>query len=149
MGKAVRAIIFKDSQLLVMYRNKYGSEYYTLVGGQVQEGESLEQALIREVKEETGLTLTAGRMVFYEDHPEPYNQQYIYLCTVAPFQEEDVKIQDSSEEGFMNRVNINVHTPRWVNMGSFAHLQFRTPLLQQAIMQSYQQGFPTKAVQIG
>jgi ADP-ribose pyrophosphatase YjhB (NUDIX family) len=71
MSKAARAIIIDGERFLVMYRNKYGSEYFTLVGGRVGESETVEQALMREVKEETGLDVTAARLVFIEEHPEP------------------------------------------------------------------------------
>ena len=75
MSKAARAIVVQDGKILVMHRNKYGSEYFTLVGGRVNEGESLEQALVREVREETGLSVTGVRLVFIEEHPAPYNEQ--------------------------------------------------------------------------
>jgi ADP-ribose pyrophosphatase YjhB (NUDIX family) len=45
MRKAVRAIIIKDDKLLVMNRNKFGKVYDTLPGGNVEIGETLEQAL--------------------------------------------------------------------------------------------------------
>lgn len=146
MGKAVRAIIIENGQLLIMRRNKYGSEYYTLVGGQVKDDETLEEALVREIHEETGLTITSARPVYYEPHQKPYNEQFIYLCEVAPHG--DVKIQEVSEEGFMNRMEMNTHTPMWVGVRGFGQLDFRTPQLQTAMMQAFQKGFPTQVVQL-
>jgi len=53
MSKAARAIVVQDGKILVMHRNKYGSEYFTLVGGRVNEGEPLEQALcVRSAKKQ-------------------------------------------------------------------------------------------------
>jgi ADP-ribose pyrophosphatase YjhB (NUDIX family) len=144
MGKVVRAIITEDDKLLVMHRNKYGSEYFTLVGGMVNEGETLEEALKREVLEETGLKVSSMRHVFIEDHPAPYNTQYIYLCEIEPH--EEAKIQDYSEEGQMNRIGINVHTPKWAVIRSLASLPFRTPMLQQAIIKGLKEGFPDQAI---
>lgn len=144
MSNAARAIIIEDGKILVMYRNKYGSEYYTLVGGRQNDSETIEQALVREVKEETGLDVTGARLVYVEKHPAPYNEQYIFVCTIAPHG--DVQIQDTSEEGFMNRIDLNVHSPRWVDVHAFAHLPFRTPQLHQAILDALKHDFPTKAV---
>lgn len=144
MRKAVRVIVIEDSKLLVMHRNKEGSQYYTLVGGQVKDGETLEQALSREVQEETGLTVTSARMVFVEEHPSPYNEQYIYLATVAPHAE--VAIQELSEEGVMNQFGINMHQPFWVTTTAFANISFRTPLLQKAILHALKKGFPAEPV---
>jgi len=144
MGKAARAIIIEDNKILVMFRNKEGSQYYTLVGGRLNDNELPEQALVREVKEETGLDVTACRLVFTESHPEPYNDQYIYLCTVAPHA--DVAIQETSEEGFMNKISVNVHSPLWAQVQSFSKLPFRTIQLQAAITGALQKGFPREPI---
>lgn len=146
MGKAARAIIIEDDKVLVMYRNKQGSQYYTLVGGRASENETLEQALVREVKEETGFDVTEARLVFVEYHPEPYNEQYIYLCVVAPHTE--VAIQDTSEEAQLNRMSVNVHEPRWANKKAFEKLAFRTPQLQAAIVEGMKKGFSKEATRI-
>ena len=140
MGVAARAIIIEDGHMLLMHRNKYGSEYFTLVGGQLREGETPEQALVREVQEETGLTVKAARLVYFENHAAPYNQQYIYFCHVAPHGE--IAVEESSEEGVMNRFQLNTHTPQWVSLQAFPTLPFRTPQLHAAITQALTKGFP-------
>ena len=146
MGKAARAIIIEEDKVLVMYRNKQGSQYYTLVGGRASENETLEQALVREVKEETGFDVTQARLVFVEYHPEPYNEQYIYLCEVAPHY--DVAIRDTSEEAQLNRISVNIHQPQWANKKTFEKLAFRTPQLQAAIVEGFKKGFSKEATRI-
>lgn len=146
MAKASRAIIIEGDKILVMHRNKYGSEYFTLVGGRLAENETPEQALVREIKEETGLDIVSARLVFTEEHPEPYNDQYIFLCQVAPHG--DVAIQDYSEEGQMNELDINTHRPVWAEVNSFGNLPFRTPTLQQAIVKALKIGFPPQPVKL-
>ena len=51
MGKAARAIVIENNKLLIMRRLKGGNQYYTLVGGQLKEGESFEAGRAREVFE--------------------------------------------------------------------------------------------------
>lgn len=141
MAKAARAIIIENGKMLVMYRNKYGSEYFTLVGGRANKDETMEQALVREIKEETGLDVIAAQLVFIEEHKPPYNEQYIFFCRIGPHA--DVEIQDTSEEAFLNRLDANIHKPVWTDLKGFANLAFRTPQLQQAIMTALREGFPT------
>lgn len=140
MGTASRAIIIEDDNILVMHRSKEGTEYDTLVGGRISEGETAKQAVIREVKEETGLDVISARLVFTEKHPEPYNDQFIFLCEVAPHG--PVAIQSSSEEALMNRIDINIHKPVWVRTKMFHHLPFSTMKLQNAITLALEKGFP-------
>lgn len=146
MRKAARAIIIENGKILVMHRNKHGSQYFTLVGGRAEETEQPLDTLAREVREEAGLTVTSARLVYYEDHPAPYNEQFIFLCEVAPHGE--IAVQDWSEEGQMNRLGANMHTLMWVELSAFPKLPFRTPQLQHAIAEALKKGFPSEAVSL-
>jgi 8-oxo-dGTP pyrophosphatase MutT (NUDIX family) len=144
MGKAARAIIIENNKLLVMFRNKHGNQYFTLPGGRADAGEAAPETLAREIKEETGLTIVSSRFVFYEGHPEPYNEQFIFLCEVAPHGE--VVVQEWSEEGQMNRLGANIHTLMWVGLKAFDKVPFRTPQLQEAIIRGVKKGFPDQPI---
>ncbi len=146
MRQAVRAIIIEDDKILVMHRDKYGDKYFTLVGGRINDGETQEQALVREIREETGMRVIAARPVYIEEHPSPYNEQTIYLCNVAPHG--DAAIQEASEEAVMNQYGMNTHQPYWVSVGSFGKLPFRTPQLQEAIVKAFKKGFPPQPVKL-
>ncbi len=146
MSKAARAIIINADKLLVMHRNKYGSEYFTLVGGLVGESETAEEALKREVKEETGLEITKSELVFIEEHSAPHNSQYIYFCEVTNFSE--VAISQGAEENKMNKLGLNTHELRWASINSLASLQFRTPQLQKALVDGFKNGFPAQPVKL-
>lgn len=52
---SVRGIIIRGNTIAMMHSLKY--DYYKLPGGGIEEGESLEETLIREVKEESGLVV--------------------------------------------------------------------------------------------
>lgn len=85
MKETVRAIIIKDNKLLVFFRrklkdNKYIT-YYAIPGGHVEENESYEETVIRELKEEMNLDI---EVVKYLGKLEAYNQiEYYYYAKIV------------------------------------------------------------------
>lgn len=144
MRKAVRAIVVRDGQMLLMHRNKFGQQYYTLLGGGIHPGEAPEQALAREIMEESGFQITSARPVFIEESGDPYGTQYIYLCEV---QGDKPALHTDSEESKLIEMG-NVHIPMWVPIEEFAQSKFRTDMLQKAILFALQHGFPAQPVQL-
>lgn len=67
--EAVRAIIIKDAKILLIYSEK--NEDYKFPGGGVESGETYVNALIREVKEESGATVKSikefGKVTEYDE----------------------------------------------------------------------------------
>jgi 8-oxo-dGTP pyrophosphatase MutT (NUDIX family) len=66
-GDRVAALIQRGDDILLIARQKGGQSYYVLPGGTVEAGESAEEALAREIEEETGLRLT-GLEAFWDYH---------------------------------------------------------------------------------
>ncbi|MEM3378643.1 MAG: NUDIX hydrolase [Candidatus Bathyarchaeia archaeon] len=65
----VGAIIIKDGKILLEKRKSAPAKgEWSVPGGLVELGESIEQAVIREVKEETGLDVASPRLVDVIDH---------------------------------------------------------------------------------
>ncbi len=65
---AVSAAIFRDGRVLIVRRARRPAHgLYTLPGGGVELGESLEQAVIREVREETGLSIAPVGLVGFRE----------------------------------------------------------------------------------
>ena len=63
----------------VLKRNDY-QEYYTFPGGGLEEGETLEEGVIREIKEEFGINVKVIKKL-YEMKSEKFEQkEYFYLC---------------------------------------------------------------------
>ena len=63
----------------VIKRKDY-QEYYTFPGGGLEEGETLEEGTIREIKEELGINVKVIRKL-YEMQSEKFNQKEIFfLC---------------------------------------------------------------------
>lgn len=56
--KRATAVILKDAQVLLIHRIRNGDKYHVFPGGGVEEGETYEDALIREIQEELTLDIT-------------------------------------------------------------------------------------------
>ena len=87
MQKTVCCYLKKDDCYLLLFRNKKSHDVnhnkWIGVGGHVEEGETIDQAVIREIKEETGLDVhrcsCAGEVEFvYDGYHE---MMYIYEIT--------------------------------------------------------------------
>jgi 8-oxo-dGTP diphosphatase len=65
---AVSAAIFRDGRVLIVRRGRPPAHgLYTLPGGGVELGETLEQAVMREVREETGLAIAPLALVGFRE----------------------------------------------------------------------------------
>lgn len=142
MRKAVRAIIVRDGALLVMHRNKFGNEYYTLLGGGIDPGETPEQSLVREVHEESGYTITSAKLVFVEEAGDPYGTQYVYYCEANGGHPQ---LGAHSEEAKLFAYG-NQHTPVWLPIEQLPNVQFRSLTLRQALYDALHKGFPQQPV---
>src|ERR1035437_6007118 len=145
MRKAVRAIVFHDNNVLVMHRNKFGNEYYALIGGGIDFGESAENALRREIKEESNLESDSPKLVFIEEAGDPFGTQYIYLCDYVGG---DISLQPNSEEAQINKMGKNLYEPLWLPIGELPNKPFMSPELKQALIDGINKGFPDKPITI-
>lgn len=145
MRRAVRAIIFKDDQMLVMKRNKFGHKYLTLIGGGVDLGEELLQTLYREVKEESGLQVQNPRLVFIEHSDELYGTQYIYLCDYVSG---EPKLSEHSIEAKINQDGKNLYETSWMPTAEFKTAPFLSETLKQAILNGLEKGWPAEPLEL-
>lgn len=60
----VSALIFRDDKILLFHRFRDGNEYWVIPGGGIEEGETVEEALRRELWEETSLQLISSQHAF-------------------------------------------------------------------------------------
>ena len=93
----VLCLIEDGDRLLLQNRIKKDWHGYALPGGHVERGESFVDAVIREMKEETGLEITNPRLVGVKQFPIE-NGRYVVLLFKAT---EWLGNVVSSEEGLM------------------------------------------------
>jgi 8-oxo-dGTP diphosphatase len=74
----VGAVVVHDGRLLVVRRGREpGRGLWSVPGGRVERGESAQEAVVREVAEETALAVTAGRLVGRVERAAPLSGTYV------------------------------------------------------------------------
>lgn len=97
---SMKALIQKDNKFLFVY-DPVHKETWDLPGGKIEYGEEPENALAREVKEETGLDVEIQKPVgvwyFYSKNHHHQVVCFTFLCETTSNQE--VNLNSSSEVG--------------------------------------------------
>lgn len=81
----VAAIIQKDHKIFVTQRgNGPFKDGWEFPGGKIEDGETLQEALIREIKEELDTTIQVGDLVdtVEYDYPDFHLSMQCFLCTI-------------------------------------------------------------------
>ncbi len=81
-AESARGIVIHDNKVLLIYRKKFGKEYYISPGGAVGVNEKPEDTVIREIKEETNVDVKVKGVAYeYIDKTNGFDYRHIcYLC---------------------------------------------------------------------
>jgi 8-oxo-dGTP pyrophosphatase MutT (NUDIX family) len=96
MKVKVRAVILHGGKLVVSRERRQGEEYLLLPGGRVQGGESIAEALVREVAEETGLDVVPERLLYVAEVVGSYGVHDVNLVWLAGLHEGPAAIADEA-----------------------------------------------------
>ncbi|MDP3888882.1 MAG: NUDIX domain-containing protein [bacterium] len=108
-------IVIKENKVLLIEREQDGKHYFVFPGGGVEEGETVEEAVKRELLEETTLEVEIQKLLyshFYLALHKGHSVQHFYLCRhlrgvpkLGDFEEMD---KMKSGKGYFN--------PLWINL---------------------------------
>lgn len=79
--KAVRTYLIKNNKVVVINYKQHDNGYYDIPGGKIEDGETPEEASIREFKEETGITIKKQHYIGHNtiEYPDKIFEFKIYL----------------------------------------------------------------------
>ncbi|MQA10813.1 MAG: NUDIX domain-containing protein [Pseudonocardiaceae bacterium] len=109
--RSVSGIVFDSAGRLLLAQRGSGPAIglWSLPGGKVESGETDEQALIRELREETGLYVTVGRLRFTVHRPSAGS---VY----------EIHCYDCAAHGGQPRPGDDATALRWVDAAAFQAL---------------------------
>jgi ADP-ribose pyrophosphatase YjhB (NUDIX family) len=64
----VTGVVIEDDRILLLNQDTDAGRSWSLPGGKLEDGETLAAALVREMREETGLDVEPGRLLYVCDH---------------------------------------------------------------------------------
>ncbi len=118
--KRVRAgavCIFKEKILLMhrinLERAADEQEYYVIPGGGVEEGETVEQAVVREVDEETTIKLEVGKLFLKRDLSNENREEFYYVCKYISG---EPTLREDTNEFREMKLGANFYKPMWVSL---------------------------------
>lgn len=131
------AIIIKDKNILVMFRKNQGKEYYVFPGGGVEKNETIEEAVLREVKEETTLDVKVNKLL-YHHHYINDSDQFFYLCSyISGFP----KIGEANEKEEMIKNNSDFYRPMWTKMDDLKKLLLYPLEIRDWLLEDFKNNF--------
>lgn len=101
-NKRVGALLRRGEEILLIHRFKNGVEYWVLPGGGVESEETIEEALVREVMEET--SLMANEFKLLGEHDREDGGKHIFYEVMA----EGEPILGGPEKEMMNENDIYI-----------------------------------------
>ncbi|MBJ7929792.1 MULTISPECIES: NUDIX hydrolase [Bacillus cereus group] len=131
--------ILIESEKVLLVKQKVANRDWSLPGGRVENGETLEEAMIREMKEETGLDVKVKNLLYVCDKPDalPSLLHITFLLEriegeiTLPSNEFDhnpsqdvqmVRIEELSSYGFSEKFT-KLASEKFLNAGSYQGLK--------------------------
>jgi 8-oxo-dGTP diphosphatase len=114
-----RGIVIQNDKLLLIERWRGNLHYFSIPGGGIEPGETPEQAVLREIAEETSCIVTVERPLYLLT-TDKGSQHHIYLCA---YQSGTAHLPSDSPEYLHAKPN-NRFAPTWVNLAELPSLPF-------------------------
>ena len=136
----VGGVYVRDSKILLVRHHKGGRRYWLLPGGGLEFGETVAQALERELVEECGVKTRSGRLLFINESIPPQKTRHVLNLTFLGTLLEGEPRQ-SEDDGVLDGV-------AWVDKADLPGLPF-FPNFKAQLLKHWDSGFTLPAESLG
>lgn len=133
--RAVAILINGDKVLLIHRKNE--KEYFVFPGGGVEEGETVEQAVIREMQEETTIDVKINKLLYHHIYDDGC-EQFFYLCDYI---NGEPKLSEDSEEKIMMLEGKDFYEPLWVKIEELEDMLVYPLEIRDLLIEDYKNNF--------
>lgn len=128
--KRARGIVFIDGKMVSMYREFQGRIFYTIPGGGMEEGETEEECVKREVFEEFGIVVKPIKKVYIYQNEK--SDEHFYLCDYV-----SGEFGSGQGEEFQPNRNRGIYIPSLLSVEDIPNLPLMPPEIAKAIVEDY------------
>ena len=109
ISPAIIVAITCNNKILLAKGKNYKGDFYALIAGYVDVGESIEETVVREVKEEVGLDIK--NLKYYKSQPWPFSASLMLGFTAEADDTQQIVIDENEikEAGWFARGNLPLH----------------------------------------
>lgn len=130
-------IVIKDNKLLVIHRINKGDEYWVFPGGGVEKGETPEQTTIREINEETTITVVPKKFLYHITW-DMGEENFFYLCEYISG---EPQLRPDCEELEQMKGGEQVYEPMWIDIEKVSSLKLYQLEIRDLFLNDYKNGF--------
>jgi 8-oxo-dGTP diphosphatase len=130
-------IVIKDNKVLLIHRLNKGDEYYVFPGGGVEKGETPEQTAVREMDEETMITVVPKKFLYHIAW-DTGEENFFYLCEYISGEPQlhpdciEIEQMKNKEQFF---------EPMWVEIDKLSSLKVYQLEIRDLFLNDYKNGF--------
>ncbi|WP_329133476.1 NUDIX hydrolase [Streptomyces sp. NBC_01476] len=110
-GISAAVIIYEGCVLMVRRRVKEGELSWQFPAGEIEPGESPEEAAVRETREETGLKVTAIKSLGERTHPKTHRLMWYTACDVVAGAAYVADTDELAELAWCTHAEISTYVP--------------------------------------
>ncbi len=132
----VGVVVIRDSQLLLARQN--GRPFWVLPGGTLEVGETMEQCAIRELQEETNLTITIDKLLYVADFI-PADKHVIDVVFLGRYISGDLVPEENS----------NIDDIGFFSLNEVTQMQTAPKEVFESLLTEVSLGFPAQGVYLG
>ena len=144
MRQSIRAvgIVIGNNHILLIHRINKGKEYYVFPGGGVEEKEKIEEAVARELKEETSMKVEIRQLLYHHHIIGDINDsdQYFYLCEYISGHPQLSESNELEE----NTKGTDFYEPLWYPLDKINQTLLYPLEIRDWLLEDLKNGFPDK-----